>query len=647
VAGLFSAGSPSVRPSGRRSRRSTGAPARTSVSLARRERSQHRRDHHGLRGVEVAEDRCRADGLEPFRVDAHVTIVGALPSAAKDAGAVALLDPEQLSVVQSREPTSPAAAIRGTRGDAMPAADTREPIPAGLEISYEPRRPEFDPTLNVEVEVDWTGRPRNRLVAIGDSITQGFMSGSIFRTDLSWPAIVAFELGDFRSFRRPVYEPPSGPGGIPLDIERALRSFEARFGSKADWHEYVRIASWLHGYLDRIEDYWERGDGTKAPPADRILHNLAIYGWDLRDTLSLTATRVRSRIGRARDDVWLPRQMVEDNNDRAALFVLETARRGNRRLTPLGAARVLGEEGTDVSGAGPGIETLVVVLGSNNALQAVTRLEVAWSGAGYDDFARKGAYTVWRPEHFAAEWRLLVAELRRVRARHVIVATVPAVTIAPIARGVRGKVQLGSRYFPYYTRPWVRDEDFDPDSDPHITEDEARAVDSAIDAYNRTIIDSVAAARQDGLDWYLFDLGGFLDRLASKRYLSDPAARPDWWTPYELPPELARLDPVPNTRFFASGPGGRTDGGLFSLDGIHPTTIANGVIADEVMRIMNQARVEFRTPSGDPRPAPARVDFARVLASDTLINRPPTSLSGNLATLGWLDDRLDWVRTLF
>jgi hypothetical protein len=530
----------------------------------------------------------------------------------------------------------------------MPADSNRERIPAGLEINREPRRPQFDPTLGIAVEIDRTGSPRNRLVTIGDSVTHGFMSAAIFRTDLSWPAVVAFELGAFDAFRRPVYEPPSGPGGIPLDLERALRSFEARFGSKLDWHEIVRAAGWLHGYMDAIEDYWERGAGARTPTGGEILHNLAIYGWDLRDTLALTATSVRRRIGRARDDVWFPKQKVQDDNDRAALVVLETARGpGRRALTPLGAARTLGAQGTDASAAGPGIETLVVLLGSNNALQAVTKLELRWSGDGYADVAKKGAFTVWRPEHFAAEWRLLVAELRRIRARHVIVGTVPSVTIAPVARGVHGKVRLGSRYFPYYTRPWIRDEDFDPTSDPHLTEDEARAVDSAIDAYNETIVESVASARQDGLDWYLFDLGGLLDRLASKRYLSDPAARPDWWTPYPLPPELASLEPVPNTRFFASGPGGRTDGGLFSLDGIHPTTIGYGVIAHEVIAIMNLALVEFRRPTGERKAGPGAVDFGRVLASDTLISRPPTSLAGQMATLGWLDEKLDWVHRLF
>ena len=77
-----------------------------------------------------------------------------------------------------------------------------------------------------------------------------------------------------------------------------------------------------------------------------------------------------------------------------------------------------------------------------------------------------------------------------------------------------------------------------------------RAIDSAIDSYNETIIASVKAARRDGLDWYLFDMGAVLDRLATRRYIDSPWARPAWWTPYELPAALRRLDPVPTTRFF-------------------------------------------------------------------------------------------------
>ena len=191
----------------------------------------------------------------------------------------------------------------------------------------------------------------------------------------------------------------------------------------------------------------------------------------------------------------------------------------------------------------------MVVLGSNNALGAVVTLEPAWTPEGYADLspeerlaARVGC-NLWRPSAFAADWALLEAKLRAVAAQHIIIATVPSVTIAPIARGTFKKVRPQSRYFPYYTRPWITDEDFDTERDPHITGDEARAIDSAIDAYNETIIGSVAAARRDGLDWYLFDMGSILDRLATRRYIDSPWARPAWWTPVRAAPRAARAGP--------------------------------------------------------------------------------------------------------
>ena len=245
--------------------------------------------------------------------------------------------------------------------------------------------------------------------------------------------------------------------------------------------------------------------------------------------------------------------------------------------------------------------------------------------------------------------------MRRVAARHVIWVTVPHVTIAPIARGVGGKVAPGSRYFPYYTRPWIADDDFDPDDDPHITAAEARAVDTAIDLYNEAITDLVGGARDGGRDWYLFDIAGVLDRLASRRYIDDPAARPPWWTPYPLPPPLAALRPEIDSRFLAAdGRGGRAAGGLFSLDGVHPTTVAYGLIAQELITIMRLAGVAVHDvdfalaaapgharhrPAAEPRPRaeddrlgrPApRLDHARVLnpaitASRRLRSRPSNS----------------------
>ena len=205
-------------------------------------------------------------------------------------------------------------------------------------------------------------------MTIGDSITQGFMSGAIFRTDLSWPAIVANELG-FTRFRYPTYEPPDGPGGIPLDLERLARFIDRTAGPTLSWNEVLGTARRLRSYMDKIEDYWERGPGSKVPPTGPVFHNLAVYGWALLDVLVLDADRLQARIAAhpPRDNVI--DQIVENDNDRAGLVVAQRARAADGTArTVLEAAASLGEEGA--SGQ-PGIETLVVMLGANNALGAV------------------------------------------------------------------------------------------------------------------------------------------------------------------------------------------------------------------------------------------------------------------------------------
>jgi hypothetical protein len=40
------------------------------------------------------------------------------------------------------------------------------------------------------------------------------------------------------------------------------------------------------------------------------------------------------------------------------------------------------------------------------------------------------------------------------------------------------------------------------------------------------------------------------------------------------------------------------------------------------------------------------VDFARLVAADTLISDPPTSVMSTLDLVGWLDQVLDWVHRI-
>jgi hypothetical protein len=245
----------------------------------------------------------------------------------------------------------------------------------------------------------------------------------------------------------------------------------------------------------------------------------------------------------------------------------------------------------------------------------VVAKKVLWTGADYADLAAKEKYTVWNPVHFAAEYAELVRVLRGVPARRVVLVTVPHVTIAPVAHGVNPadpgkKWRPGSRYFPWYTDPWITEQAFSTGRHRYLTHQQARAVDSAIDQYNAAIADHVRRERASGRDWFLMDLAGVLDGVAHRRFLDDPAAAAAnaAWEPYPLPPELADLD----TRFFRSDRSGRLQGGLFGLDAVHPTTSGYGVITQAVLDVLAVAGV-----------ASTPVDFAQVRAQDTLNTEPP------------------------
>ena len=262
-------------------------------------------------------------------------------------------------------------------------------------------------------------------------------------------------------------------------------------------------------------------------------------------------------------------------------------------LAPFGTASA-SLDAVAAHGRDGGIGTLVVALGANNALGSVVGKRVAWSGADYADLVAKETYTVWNPVHFAAEYGEIVRLVGRVPAQRVVLVTVPHVTIAPIAQGVnptdpQQKWRTGSRYFPYYTDPWIAEHDFSPTKNRCLTHQQARAIDSAIDQYNEAIADHVRRQPAAGRDWLLMDMAGILDGLAHRRYLDDPAAAAanPAWEPYPVPPELEDLD----TRFFRSDPTGRLQGGLFGLDAVHPTTSGYGLIAQAVLDVLAAAGV--------------------------------------------------------
>lgn len=481
---------------------------------------------------------------------------------------------------------------------------------------------------------------KHRLVALGDSLSQGFMSGAIFASDLAYPALVAeaIGLGD-DSFRYPSF---NAFGGLPVNLEYLLRRLQEQYGSKIERLERLGAPFKVRGWMDEAEDYWERGAGTKPRRAAGTFHNLASWGMTVDDALHLTAGMCARRTREPTSDN-LFNQVPENSFFRTALTVLNPALRPDMMdRTALSSAQALADDG--------GIENLIVWLGGNNALGTVTRLNVKPTDDRVlsDPIGTRSLFNLWRPEHFAPTYRALAAALDTIGAQRVFLGTVPHVTIAPLARGVGKKASDrlpdDPRYFKFYTYFWITDARFDQTRHPHLTGMQAAAIDRTIDSYNAVIRAAVAERQRNGQQWYVVDIGGALDRVAFRRYremgLEPPGGvyeYPAGWAAALAAEGLPEL----TTHFLDSDDGKLKRGGLFSLDGVHPTTMGYALIAHEFLQVMTQAGVAFVNPTtGQRRPGPLELDYARLLRRDTLVSTTPALLDDAIGILNWLED---WI----
>ncbi|MFZ1983380.1 MAG: hypothetical protein WAU91_03145 [Desulfatitalea sp.] len=490
---------------------------------------------------------------------------------------------------------------------------------------------------------------KHRLVSIGDSMTQGFKSGSILETNLSYPAIIAWEMGlDGNQFRYPTF---NGAGGLPLNIEYLLRRMDHAFGTDVDWLELPLAAIYLRDWMDEIEDHWERGPGAQKIGYKGPYHNLAVWGFELQDAYRVTAGMCKLETDNCSED-WFS-QVPERAMFRTALRVLNPGHLTadeDQAATQISRLKELADDG--------GVENLILYLGANNILGTVTALrpldEVRSSAKDVKEpNPAKRKCKIYSPEHYEILLTQLMAEVEAAGAagtkiQRVFWGTVPPVTVPPVTRGVGGRLNSPGdagepfypdddpkwyrRYFRYYTRPWIPDKKFRPTEDAHLTGREAAEIDRTIYAYNailKKLVDKHNKARRTAKkpkDWIIVDLHWTLERLAYRRYQEDPSVPPPpKWTPYEMPSEY--LDLNLTTQFLAAKQGQRSAGGLFSLDGIHPTTVAYGIMAQEFIDAMQKEGVLFHWGDGQTeRGGSVRVDYRRLIQLDSLIKGLPKTM---------------------
>lgn len=456
--------------------------------------------------------------------------------------------------------------------------------------------------------------PKHKLVVLGDSIGQGFQNGGVYRTDLNFPAFLIQCFEPEPNFTQPVF---TAQGGIPLNLEVLTRGLSDQYGDTLEWTEYIPAAAHLYKTLKRIKRYWE---DTYKNVGDKKLetpyHNQSVWGFAINDAWLVTQQKSSEHIEKYPETYSIFDVLPDHAMYTTAGLVLNPGREEKfANNTLIDNVKYLQEHG--------GIENLIVPLGHNNIIGAVTDLRFTYSEP--DDLGKMPShrsYTVYRPEHFEQEYRRLADEIQSIGAERVFVPTIPYVTIPPVSRGVNSdKSSAVQGYFDYYTHFWVWDSDFHPDQHPHLTKEEAIKLDRTVDEYNKVIR---AVARENG--WGVVPVNTYVSGIARRRQsgqLRIPYPE-EFCKAMQRNPATAHLvedphDPQLSTEYLRvhRDTGKVYQGGIFSLDGIHPTTIGYGLMAHLYYEKMKEEGVNFQK----------FLDWDHIISNDTLVTDPPYMLN--------------------
>jgi len=454
---------------------------------------------------------------------------------------------------------------------------------------------------------------KHKLVAMGDSMAQGFKNGGIYRTDLSFPAILARCFKPGTPFDAPSF---AAHTGLPLNIEMLVREIEEEYGPKLTWNEYLSAGTRLYRTLRRVKNHWEGSRVQLQDKRNYPWHLQAVWGYQASDAWLMNERKCREFLlnNQPRYSVF---SVLPDN----AMYITSRVVL-NPTYDPLleennmlDNVRLMNENG--------GIENLICCLGHNNIVGSITNLKIVYSEP--EDLLATHSQrkcTAYRPEHFEQEMDQLFKSIAEMNIPRVFVPTIPYLTIPPVIRGVNEdrSVPAGG-YFDYYTRFWIWDEDFDPLKHPHLTREQAIELDMLVDQYNSSI-----KKLADRYGFNVVPVRRYVSAAARRRLGSDQV--------WPFPPAFVKaLKENPNTQYLVeendhirlstdflrlNEETGKIDrGGIFSLDGMHPSTIGYGLIANIYHMTMAKAGVKFEHD----------IDWNFVIENETLITHPPALLS--------------------
>ncbi|HEX9980202.1 MAG TPA: hypothetical protein VGB50_06525 [Flavobacterium sp.] len=499
-----------------------------------------------------------------------------------------------------------------------------------------------------------------KLFTIGDSISQGFMSGAAAKTHQSYSTILSRILGA-SGYNYPTW----GKEGLPVNLETVFRRLQRRLDTNiAGPIEWIKALSVINTYLDEVEDYYERGEGCMDECVGKDpFHNVSVRGFDVSHSWQLTPALCRE---------WVEKS--EKNGDNTFGMVNESFHRTGYRVLASGAPQ---ENFTQLDWLeyhhnNEGVENLVLWLGANNCLGTVLNLKINQTSPdgtafrnGPDSVSyatrQKNDWNLWHPEDFRVEYQFMMDKVISIMENNpnqtdykVFVGTIPLVTICPLIKAVEKsgrteqKVQEWpvdknnpapsgiselkdatprdvsyGKYYPYF----LFEDNFDITVN-HLNQNDILHIDNCIRKYNRIIQEIVAEAnsRIGSRRFYLVDISTALSEMALKRN--------DYQPTYDFPEYFDYCYPRVDSRYYGVTRDGQIKaGGLFSLDGVHPTAIGQGLLAYEFLKVMHQAG-SF---TGQPNTA---INWKEIFASDTLYTKP-------VGILGEIYDNADLKKWIY
>ena len=141
---------------------------------------------------------------------------------------------------------------------------------------------------------------KHKLVAMGDSMAQGFKNGGIYRTDLSFPAILARSLDPSTEFDLPSF---SAQAGIPINIEVLIRGLAEKYEDGFTLGNSIGAGSEIYHTLRRIKSYWEGHLKSLKVEQDTPYHNQAIWGFTISDTMLMHEEYCRTYIKKNKPEI--------------------------------------------------------------------------------------------------------------------------------------------------------------------------------------------------------------------------------------------------------------------------------------------------------------------------------------------------------